>query len=98
MRRDEPAQCLMAIYDRPRDFPSQIVVRRWSYGADGTLAPAADVLTFDVAQLGQRGATSAARTYCKRLGLRFLPRNGGDDPVLMETWHGRPREVAQAAE
>jgi hypothetical protein len=95
MKRDD--SCLMAIYDRPREFPSSIVVRRWAFNAEGALAPDPNVLTFDINRLSERGATKAARAHCNRMGLRFLPRNAGDDPVLMETWQGRP-VLSEAAE
>ncbi len=85
MKRDGTPECVLAIYDRPRDFPDHIVIRQWLYGAEGKLTPQPGVSTFEVGALGPRGALSAARSYCKRLGLRFLPRDSKDDPVLLES-------------
>ena len=97
MKQDDTPVSVLAVYDCPRDFPHHLVVRCWTLTADGTLTPGQRIVTFDVQVLGQRGATSAARSYCKRLGLVFVPRSGGDDPVLVETWQGRlsPLQSAQ---
>jgi hypothetical protein len=97
MKRDGTPECVLAIYDRPRDFPDHVVVRLWQFSAEGKLTPQQGVTTFDVNELTHRGAVSAARTYCKRMGLSFLPRDRKDDPVLIESWRGRP-QLAQAAE
>jgi hypothetical protein len=97
MKRDVTPECVLAIYDRPRDFPDHVVVRQWTFTGDGKITPEQGVTGFDVRELSHRGAVSAARAHCKRLGLRFLPRNRGDDPVLVESWRGRLRS-AEAAE
>ncbi|HEX5659861.1 MAG TPA: hypothetical protein VFX59_21850, partial [Polyangiales bacterium] len=96
-KRDDTPECVLALYDRPRDFPDHVVVRQWTFNGDGTMAPDPRVTTFDVQALTPRGAISAARSYCKRMGLSFVPRCGGDDAMLLESWRGRPR-MAQAAE
>ncbi|HEY6877760.1 MAG TPA: hypothetical protein VI299_07055 [Polyangiales bacterium] len=90
MKRESIQECVLAIYDRPRDFPECVVVRPWTFTPDGKLTPAQSVTTFNVSELGPRGAISAARTHCKRLGLTFLPRDAKDDPMLVESWRGRP--------
>jgi hypothetical protein len=97
MKRDGTPESVLAIYDRPRDFPDHVVVRRWTFTGDGKLSPEQGVTAFDVRELSQRGAVSAARTHCKRLGLTFLPRRKDDDPVLVESWRGYLRS-AEAAE
>jgi hypothetical protein len=89
MKRDGIPECMLAIYDRPRDFPDHVVVRKWTFTGDGTITPEQGVTTFDVRELSPRGAVSAARAHCKRLGLTFLPRTRNDDPVLVESWRGR---------
>ena len=89
MKQDETPLSMLAIYDCPRDYPRHLVVRCWTCAPDGTLKPGRHVLTFDTDELGHRGAVSAARAYCKRLGLTFVPRTKADDPVLIETWQGR---------
>jgi hypothetical protein len=94
MKRDAAPVCLFAIYDSPRDFPDHIVVRVWQFGPDGKVVPGQEApLTFDIASLGHRGAMAAARGHCRRCGLSFLPRSAGDDPVIVETWKGRPTRI-----
>lgn len=88
MKRDGTPECVLAIYDRPRDFPDHVVVRQWTFTGDGKITPSQGVTRFDVRELGPRGAVSAARAHCKRLGLSFLPRKRSDDPVLVESWRG----------
>lgn len=97
MKQDDTPVSMLAIYDCPRDYPQHLVVRCWTFTPDGRLEPDRRVVTFDTQELGHRGATSAARAYCKRLGLTFVPRNKGDDPVLVETWQGKlgPAQRAQ---
>jgi hypothetical protein len=90
MKRDAAPVCLFTIYDSPRDYPQHIVVRSWSPGADGKLVPAHEVRTYDIGALGPRGAMSAARGYCRRMGLTYMPRRKNDDPVIAETWMGVP--------
>ena len=93
MKRDAAPVCLFAIYDSPRDFPHHIVVRVWQFGPDGKVVPTQEApLTFDIGSLGARGAMAAARAHCRRRGLTFLPRSAGDDPVIVETWKGRPTQ------
>ena len=95
MKRDAAPVCLFAIYDSPRDFPHHIVVRVWQFGPDGKVVPGDEApSTFDISALGHRGAIAAARAYCRRRGLTFLPRSAGDDPVIVETWKGRPTHLA----
>ncbi|MDB4973469.1 MAG: hypothetical protein JWN48_1810 [Myxococcaceae bacterium] len=91
MKQEGSSARIYAIYDRPRDHPDHVIVRGWSFAPDGKLMPQAETLAFDVPALGPRGAVSAARRHCNRLGLSFIPRNWNDDPVIMETWSGRPK-------
>lgn len=60
------------IYERPRDFPTKYVVRRWC-----GLSPDAKPLLFD----SLREARQAIPT-----GLFRLPQQQQDDPVILETW------------
>ena len=98
MKRDAAPICTYAIYDSPRDFPNQIVVRVWQQSSDGRMVPLPEALTFNIASAGHRAAMIAARKYCRRLGLVFLPRNGSDDPVIVETWNGRPQRIEAQSE
>lgn len=91
MKRELDPICTFVIYDCPRDFPHHVVVRAWRPSADGGMAPLNEAATFDVAELGHRGAMVAARAHCRRLGLTFLPRSKADDPVIVEIWQGRPK-------
>lgn len=93
MKRDAAPVCLFAIYDSPRDFPNYVVLRIWQFGADGKPVPLPDVLKFEIAAMGHRAAMKAARAYCRRSGLVFQPRSKADDPVLVETWKGRPKRI-----
>jgi hypothetical protein len=93
MKRDAAPVCLYAIYDSPRDFPNHVVVRIWQAGPEGGLTPLPEVLKFDITAMGHRVAMSAARGHCRRAGLTFLPRSKGDDPVIVETWKGRPKRI-----
>ena len=89
MKRDGAhPECVMAIYDRPRDFPGHVVMRKWTL-AGGMLTPEQNVTLFAVQGPNPRSAISAARAQCKRLGLTFLPRRQSDDPVMVESWRGR---------
>jgi len=93
MKRDAAPVCLYAIYDSPRDFPNHVVVRIWQTSPEGGMTPLPEVLKFDIATMGHRIAMSSARGHCRRAGLTFLPRSKGDDPVIVETWKGRPKRV-----
>ncbi|MDB4990157.1 MAG: hypothetical protein JWN04_5335 [Myxococcaceae bacterium] len=86
MKQQASSARLYAIYDCPRDHPDYVIVRGWCFAADGRLLPQPETLAFHVPALGRRGAVSAARKHCNRLGFSFIPRNWNDDPVIMETW------------
>ena len=71
---------LYVIYASPSDYPARFVVRRWliQIGEDGLspdgLAPLAVVEDLETAR--------------RRVpeGLVCVPRERGDDPVIVETW------------
>ena len=91
MKQPGSSARIYAIYNCPRDAPDHVIVRGWAFAADGKLLPQPETLAFPVPSLGRRGAVSAARRHCNRLGLSFIPRNWNDDPVIMETWSAQPR-------
>jgi DNA-binding transcriptional LysR family regulator len=64
---------LYTIYDHPRDFPDWYVVRAWEGDRpDGLVAFSDDLAVLRAMLAGQ--------------GLTCIPRNYGDDPVIVETW------------
>lgn len=67
-----------AVYDRPSDYPNDIVVRRFTVGRRGELIAHEDVQTYPTIE--------AARKVLKNKGLYQYPRNRDDDPVIVETW------------
>lgn len=64
---------MWTIYDRPLDYPKNIVVRVW-YG----LVPAEHTLHDSVAE--------ARESITRRGGSVSLSRQPGDDPKIVETW------------
>ncbi len=66
---------MWTVYERPLDFPSQFVVRRWLVGS--TVDSTADVLLAD-----------DLATIREKLpqGLFRIPAHPGDDPAIVETW------------
>ncbi len=64
-----------AIYDNPKDFPGEIVVRRWRVSRGVT----AEELVHRSCSLKQ------ARSSIPD-GLVCLPRSPSDDPVIVEVW------------
>ncbi len=71
---------MVVIYDRPKDYPSHVVTRRWNVGADGRLTPSA--------ACDLHGTIEEARTGIRRAwpGLVMISRSPGDDPCIVETW------------
>lgn len=68
-----------AIYDHPKDYPEDFVVRRWRI-VEGSLNPVPDETPFARAT-SLREARAAIPP-----GLVHLHRHPEDDPVLVETW------------
>lgn len=67
----------LTIYDSPRDCHGRWVVRECHIGP-GTLRMAPIAFVF--------GSLNAARRWCVSSGLIRLPREPGDDTVIVETW------------
>lgn len=66
---------IWTVYERPLDHPQKFVARRWvSFLAP---APTSDVILAD--DLGALRKKLPA-------GLVRMPRQPGDDPVIVETW------------
>ncbi len=78
---------LWVVYDHPRDYPDHIVVRRqWAYS---WIWPGGDhrvpVLFYDP-EARLLPSIGVARGWLRSMGLTCLTRDGGDDPVIVETW------------
>lgn len=68
---------LYTIYDHPKDYPHEFVIRRW----DGrTNQP------IDKGEPFARGKTLKSVRHKLPPGLYRLQREPGDDPVIVETW------------
>jgi hypothetical protein len=77
---------MFTVYDRPKDFPHSVVVRRfwsWSILWPNGVRRAARHHDPEI-----RGFfdLEAARNWCESQGLYRLPRQPGDDPKIVETW------------
>lgn len=66
---------IWTVYERPLDHPQKFVARRWASFLEP--APTADVILAD--DLGELRKMLPA-------GLVRMPRQPGDDPVIVETW------------
>lgn len=68
---------IWTIYDHPRDFPNCFVARRHEVRS-GESAPTADVaISTDL---------EALRSEMMNRGLVCIPRQSGDDPMIVESW------------
>ena len=78
-RHDRPDVLQMwTVYERPRDFPNEFVVREWHVVAGKVISrQAAGALTAPT--LEQARKLVPQDCVC-------MPRQEGDDPVIVETW------------
>lgn len=67
---------MWTVYDRPRDYPDHVVVRRWKI-RDGVPSPTDEHFTFD--------SLEEARASIPP-GLAVIPRFADDDPKIVEVW------------
>lgn len=65
------------IYDRPRDFPTCVVVRQWNILPTGATPSDRAYLFYKL---------DKARAWCAQQGLVCLARHPSDDPCIVETW------------
>lgn len=65
------------IYDHPKDYPDNFVVRRWRLGDGGEPVPDQECHLAD--------SLEEARKYIP-LGLVRMEPSPGEDPVIVETW------------
>lgn len=70
---------MYVVYRSPSDYPGEYVVREWEIDAKGGKA---GVL------VARAPSLEAARRIIAEAfpGLVMLPRQPGDDPVIVETW------------
>jgi hypothetical protein len=66
-----------AIYNNPRDYPGQFVVRRWFIGRGELLR--------ELAPYAVTGTLEAARAAVPP-GMYRLDRDASDDAVIVEVW------------
>lgn len=71
---------LYTIYDHPRDFPKNFVVREWVVGRDNKTYPEYSLNRWLYDSLEE------ARKPLKERGLVCVQRDENDDPVIVETW------------
>jgi hypothetical protein len=69
---------MWTIYDRPLDYPSHVVVRRW-FVVRGNSEPVPDVVPRLAGSIAEARGLVPPHRY--RLG-----RQDGDDPFVVETW------------
>ncbi len=74
----DPWLSMWTIYERPRDHPDGYVARKWDI-VPGTSEPVPTMIAFGAPTL------EAVRSLLPA-GLTRLPRSGGDDPAIVETW------------
>jgi hypothetical protein len=74
--RPQPALSMWVVYDRPTDYPGEVVARRFEI-VGGTERPTQDLL---------RASSLPALRRLAPPGLTAIPRQPGDDPVIAECW------------
>lgn len=65
------------IYERPRDYPQDFVVREWLIVRGSSPQPTINV---------RLAPTLEQARACVPRGLFCIPRSPGDDAVIVETW------------
>jgi hypothetical protein len=69
---------IYVVYDHPKDFPEQVVVRRHEITAAGTV-PEKEIFF-------QADTLQEVKTVIRGLGLTSLGRDVNDDPVILESF------------
>jgi hypothetical protein len=67
---------MWTVYDRPKDHPTEFIVRRFACTAEGPI-PTLDAYT---------GPLDLIRESLLQAGLIRLARNPDDEPQIVETW------------
>lgn len=76
MTNTNAALSMWTVYDHPTDFPDSFVARRFEIRGD--VCPTNE---FFLAK-----TLPEVREAMRKRGLFCLPRDGGDDPKIVETW------------
>lgn len=74
-----PPLSLWTVYERPKDFPTEIVARRWLVDGEVDTPKHTD-------EVIRAGSIEEIRDAMKARGLFRLRRLDGDDPVIVEVW------------
>jgi len=69
---------IYVVYDRPKDFPTKIVVRARYATRDGAIRPSKTARVFD--------SIEQAQSWCSRKGLYRIERFPDDEPQIVEAW------------
>lgn len=69
---------MYVIYDRPRDYPDKIVIRKWIIGPELKPLPTRFITLHDT--------VDAAREALAPLRLYRQERDPADDPVIVDVW------------
>jgi hypothetical protein len=69
---------MWTVYKHPKDYPDKYVARRFDVDANGPRPSESIIITGTLAQLRE--------VLQFELHLTCLSRDGGDDPVIVETW------------
>jgi hypothetical protein len=69
---------MWTVYRHPKDYPDKYVARRFDVDAGGARPSASIIITPDL--------TTLRNILQFEMHLTNLPRNEGDDPVIVETW------------
>lgn len=67
---------IWTVYDKPADFPTMYVARRWEVVGPVLVATNEALFAYELERLRDQLPP----------GLIRLPRNPNDDPVIVETW------------
>jgi len=73
---------MWVIYDHPKDYPKNFVARRWVVAGTGVgkPCPTQDEKLADTLHELRESLRS------QHPGLTVIPRDQGDDPVIVESW------------
>ena len=65
------------IYRCPKDYPDELVMRKYTINGDGSIKPHDNPYVSDSLEVLRRSVPS---------GLVCVPASKNDDPVIVETW------------
>ena len=80
---NEPILEMFTLYEKPRDFPNDYIVRKWEVYSGQEPKPCHIVSKFEA------DGRESAIDYVNRLFANhkiLLPRSESDDPIVVGTW------------